>query len=193
MTDGSSEPPIKAAIWLTSHSRMIAEKRYRTYDTVSHLLLSWLSLSVIAWAVVRSSQASSVVLDTYTAVLSVFVFAFSIITFGFRFGETATLHRECYLRLQKLHDRAVDAETLTSQYHEILGAYSNHNDCDFESLVLEKTLLNRRKMWGKDGQEINWTFSMLGTFVLRKIAFWLIAVAFFLLGSVPYFLIFKKI
>jgi len=133
------------------------------------------------------------VLDTYTAVLSVFVFAFSIITFGFRFGETATLHRECYLRLQKLHDEKIDAEKLTSQYHEILSAYSNHNDRDYESLVIERTLLNGRKVWGKDGREINWTGSMLVKLVLRTTAFWLITVAFLLLGSVPYLLIFKKL
>lgn len=193
MTSELSEPPIKAAIWLTSRCRMVAEKRYRTYENVSHLLLSWLSLSVIAWAVIRGSQSSSVILDTYTAVLSVFVFAFSIITFGFRFGETATLHRECYLRLQKLHDSEVDAEKLTSLYHEILSAYSNHADSDFESLVLEKTLLNHRRVWGKDGREINWTTSMLIKSILRATIFWLTTAAFFLLGLVPYLLIFKTL
>jgi hypothetical protein len=191
MATESSELPIQTAIWVTCHSRMIAEKRYRLYDNISHLLLSWLSLSVIAWVVIRGSQSPSAALDTYTAVLSVFVFAISIIVFGFRFGETATLHRECYLRLQKLYDSEPDAELLTGKYHEILGAYSNHADKDFEALVIEKTLLHHRKMWGKDGEQINWTSSMLVKFVLRATTFWLLTIILFLLGLMPYLLVFK--
>lgn len=123
MTNGSSKTGIKAAIWLTCHSRMFAEKRYRSYTYISHLLLSWLALGVIAWAVVHTLQTSDALLDTYSAILSVLVFALSIIVFGFRFGETATLHRECYLRLQKLHDSESDTARLIHEYHEILGAY----------------------------------------------------------------------
>jgi len=111
----------KNSIWITSHCRMIAEKRYRTYDTVSSFLLSWLSLSVLAWAVVHTTTTADPFLDTYTALISVFVFAFSIITFGFRFGETSVLYRECYLRLQKLLDCENDPEKLVCQYHETLG------------------------------------------------------------------------
>ena len=191
MTNGSGEPGIKAAIWLTCHSRMLAEKRYRRYEYISHLLLSWLALGVIAWAVVRTSQPSDVLLDTYSAILSAFVFAISIIVFGFRFGETAALHRECYLRLQKLHDSESEPAKLTREYHEILGAYGNHNDTDFEALIIDRTLLNNRKVWGKDGREITWSVAMVAKYVIRKIALWSIAVTFFILGLVPYLLIFK--
>jgi len=172
---------------------MIAEKRYRAYENVSNLLLSWLSLSVLAWAVVRNSQSPSVILDTYTAILSVFVFAFSIITFGFRFGETATLHRECYLRLQKLYDCESSSETLNSQYHEILAGYGNHDSRDYEALVIDRTLLNSRKLWGKDGREVTWSAAMLVKWVARVVVFWLVAAIIFAIGLGPYLLIFRII
>lgn len=193
MTDTSVKSPIKSAIWLTCHSRMVAEKRYRRYENISHLLLSWLSLSVIAWAVVRNSQHPSLLLDTYTAVLSVLVFALSIITFGFRFGEVAASHRECYLRLQKLHDCETNPSTLAAEYHEILGAYGNHSDRDFETLILERTLFGHRRVQGKDGQQIPWTGVMLMKATFRVVTFWLIVSIFFALGLVPYYLIFKAV
>lgn len=182
---------IKNSIWITSHSRMVAEKRYREYDNVSSFLLSWLSLSVLAWAVVHNSAAPNVFLDTYTALISVFVFAFSIITFGFRFGETAVLHRECYLRLQKLHDSQDTEEKVISQYHEILAGYANQGDSDFNTLVIQRTLFTKREIRGGDGQPIVWTNAMLGGFLARKATFWLGVLVVFVLGAVPYYVIFK--
>jgi hypothetical protein len=172
---------------------MVAEKRYRTYDTVSSFLLSWLSLSVLAWAVVHTTTAANPFLDTYTALISVFVFAFSIITFGFRFGETSVLYRECYLRLQKSLDCEKDAEKLVCQYHEILGGYANHDDKDFDTLVIQRTLLTKREIRGGDGKNVAWTGAMLTRFSVRNIAFWLGAFGVFCLGLVPYYVILTRI
>ena len=192
MTVGNLER-IKNSIWITSHSRMVAEKRYRTYDNVSSFLLSWLSLSVLAWAVVHTSAAPNAFLDTYTALVSVFVFAFSIITFGFRFGETAVLHRECYLRLQKLHDCGDTEQDVISQYHEILAGYANQGDNDFDALVIQRTLLTKREIRGGDGNPIVWTGAMLAGFLIRHAAFWLSALAVFTLGAFPYYVIFQHL
>jgi hypothetical protein len=183
----------KAVIWTTAHSRMIAEKRFRTYDIVSSLSLSWLALSVIVWATVRSSQHNTVLLDTYTAIISAFVFAFSIIIFGFKFGERAALHRECYLRLQKLLDSEMDAEKLTNQYHEILGAYQNHNNCDYDALIIERTLYNNKWVRDRNGKDVKWTRWMITRHLFRTIIFWLGATAIFLLGIMPYILILKPL
>ncbi|MEO0666714.1 MAG: SLATT domain-containing protein [Pseudomonadota bacterium] len=180
---------IRNAIWLTSRGRMHAEKRFRKYDRVAHLMLSWLSLSVIAWAVVRGSITSTAHLDIYTAILSVFVFAFSVGIFGFRFGETAALHRECYLRLQKLYDSEFEGNELKRQYYEILGGYGNHSDWDYESLILDRTLIGGRKVWGRDGEEITWTGSILVKHFLLSCAFWLCTIAIFSLGLGTYYLI----
>lgn len=184
----------KNAIWLTSRSRMNSEKRFRRYEVTSHLLLSWLSLSVIAWAVVRGSVPSTAALDIYTAILSVVVFAFSVIIFGFKFGEIAGQHRECYLRLQKLHDGQVkDEEELFRQYHEVLGAYGNHSEWDFEALVLSRTLYSNREVWGRDGKKITWSWSMLAKHALVTTVFWLGAAAAFMLGLGTYYLIYIQV
>lgn len=193
MTNGTTEPPIKSAIWLTAHCRMIAEKRYRLYEIVSHISLSWLSLSVITWSIVHRSQPPGTLLDTYTAVLSVFVFAISIVIFGFRFGETAALCRECYLRLQKLHASSLSLQDITNQYHEILGAYENHDKKDFERLIMERTLWGSRDLWSSDGKKITWSCPMLLSYALRFTTFWLATLLLFLLGLVPYLMIFKII
>lgn len=168
---------------------MNAEKRFRKYDIVSHLLLSWLSLSVITWSVVRSTITSTAHLDIYTAILSVFVFAFSVVIFGFRFGETAAQHRECYLRLQRLHDGSFTDEELTRQYHESLASYGNHSDWDYESLILDRTLFSSRKIWARDGQDITWTTYMLAKHVLLSGMFWFFTIATFVLGLGTYYLI----
>jgi hypothetical protein len=183
----------KNSIWITSHCRMVAEKRYRTYDNVSSFLLSWLSLAVLAWAVVHKTINANLFLDTYTALISVFVFAFSIITFGFRFGETSVLYRECYLRLQKLLDCESDPERLVFEYHEILGGYANHGDKDLDALVIQRTLLTKREIRGGDGKNIIWTGAMLARFTARNIAFWSVAFGIFLLGLMPYYVILKQI
>ncbi|WP_333827574.1 SLATT domain-containing protein [Pararhodobacter sp.] len=189
---------IGAAAWITSKSRMYAEKRLRLYDWVAHLLLSWLSLSVIAWSVVRSSVENGVLIDLYTAILSVFVFAFSVIVFGFKFGENAAQHRECYLRLQKLLDSGASLDEFTQQYHEILAGYGNHGSWDYESVVLSLTLLNKREgqeraMQGKDGSSIVWSWPMLLKHVVFGLIFWLACAAIFVLGLYTFILIFLQV
>lgn len=189
---------IGAAAWITSKSRMYAEKRLRLYDWVAHLLLSWLSLSVIAWSVVRSSVENGVLIDLYTAILSVFVFAFSVIVFGFKFGENAAQHRECYLRLQKLLDSGTSPDEFTQQYHEILAGYGNHGSWDYESVVLSLTLLNKREgqehaMQGKDGSSIVWSWPMLLKHLVFGLIFWVACAAIFALGLYTFILIFLQV
>ncbi len=180
---------LRTAIWLTSKSRIHAEMRYRRYDLVAHLLLSWLSLSVIAWSVVRGSITVTAPLDTYAAILSVFVFAFSVIIFGFSFGETAAQHRECYLKLQKLQDSKLDDDEINRQYHEILGGYGNHNSWDYDTLILDRTLYRRHDMWDRNGQKIAWTWPMLAKHLTFFLAYWITVLLVFLYGFYLYYFI----
>jgi hypothetical protein len=189
---------IGAAAWITSKSRMYAEKRLRLYDWVAHLLLSWLSLSVIAWSVVRSSVENGALIDLYSAILSVFVFAFSVIVFGFKFGEGAAQHRECYLRLQKLLDSGASSDEFTQQYHEILAGYGNHGSWDYESVVLSLTLFNKREgqeraLQGKDGSSIVWSWVMLLKHVIFGLVFWAACAGVFALGLYTFVLIYSQV
>lgn len=162
-------------IWLTSKARIYSEKRYRSYDHLSHLLLCLLSIIVIAITIVRSRLDLHNWIDEYTLIFAVTILAFSLVVYGFRFGEKATLHRECYLRLQRLHDCKHDIEDVARQYHEIIAAYPNHQPIDYEHLVLDRTLFNRRSLVGPDNKEIVWTFSMLAKWLVHLLIFWLIA------------------
>jgi len=189
---------VGAAAWITSKSRMYAEKRLRLYDWMAHLLLSWLSLSVIAWSVARSSVENGALIDVYAAILSVFVFAFSVIVFGFKFGEGAAQHRECYLRFQKLLDAEVPEEDFIQQYHEILAGYGNHSSWDFESLVLSSTLFNKRKgqenaIQGKDGSGIVWSWTMLLKHFFFGFLFWCACAFVFMLGLSTFILIYCRV
>lgn len=180
----------KTAIWITSKCRMHSERRYRRYNVTSHLILSWLSLSVISWAVARGSMTQSTYLDIYTAIMSTFIFAVSIIVFGFRFGETSAQHRECYLKLKKLYDENLALDDLKRQYQEVLGAHENHSAWDYETLILDRTLLKKDKIWAPNGSEITWTGLMLVKHAVLASLFWLFSIAAFCFGLGTYYLIF---
>jgi len=167
---------IKDRIWITSKSRIYAERRFRRYDVVSHIVLALLSGIVIAITLLRDVLPPAAPLDAYTVVYSVFILAASIVVFGFKFGETATLPRECYLRLQKLHDSSLPEVELTARYHDILS-YPNHSDCDYENLVIVRTFPKSENMYRPDGTPISWTFLMLLRWVVHNFLFWTVPVA----------------
>lgn len=171
---------------------MNSESRYRRYERVFHLLLSWLSLSIIAWAVVRGSVSQNAILDTYTAILSVFVFAFSIIIFGFRFGETAAQHRECYLRLQKLYaDGQVDTNW-REEYYKILDAFPNQSTADYERVIIEKTVFDGQQLYRGPNDTIKSNKLMLLRYIWRGTIFWFFAITVFAFGAGIYYLIYKN-
>jgi len=163
---------IRDKIWITAKSRIQAEIRYRKYNLVTHILLCLLSIILIALTVLRGSLPLNVPIEGYTVVLSVFILAFSIVVFGFKFGETATLHRECYLCLQLLHDSREKVEELERRYHEILTAYPNHSNSDYERLVLSRTFPNKTGMSDPNGDQIKWTLLMLLKFCIYEVVFW---------------------
>ena len=174
---------IKNRIWITAKSRIYSEKRFRRYDVASHLLLVLLSLTVITITLLDASHSSQEQIDTYTIIFSVFILVASIVVFGFRFGETAALHRECYLRLQQLYDSREKADEVERCYHEILAAYPNHTDFDYDCLVLGRTFGQDGGMSKPDGSSVSWTWGMLFRWAIHHLVFWSIP-AFFLAISV---------
>ncbi|WP_083464290.1 SLATT domain-containing protein [Phaeobacter sp. 11ANDIMAR09] len=175
MTEENIE--VKDRIWITCKSRIYAERRFRRYDVISHLALSMLSIIVIAITLLRDLLPAEVPLDAYTVVYSVFILAASIIVFGFKFGEIATLHRECYLRLQRLHDSNENASELLQQYHDILSSYPNHSDTDYESLVIGRTFPNKKNMHSPTGTPISWSFWMLVRWAIHHLLLVILPIA----------------
>lgn len=141
---------IKDKIWKTSKSRMNAESRFRGYDNVSHIFLVLLSIAVIASSIFLKGESS----ESISMLLSVFVLSTSIVVFGFRFGETAVKHRECYLRLQSLLDQTPEKEKLIRSYHAILLGYPNHLPIDYERVLIDSASADETKITNWEGEVI---------------------------------------
>jgi len=172
MNDETNSSQIKDRIWLTTKARIYSERRFRRYDVVSHIVLVLLSVIVIAITLLRDELPEAAPLDAYTVVYSVFILAASIVIFGFKFGETATLHRECYLRLQQLHDSTDACDVLVARYHDILSSYPNHSDLDYESLVIIRSFPKSQGIYRSDGTAISWTVWMLIRWSSHHLLFW---------------------
>lgn len=172
MENSNALAEIRNRIWITSKSRITAEKRLKHYDVVAHITLSISSVIVVGISIFSDSLPINIPTDKYTIVLSVLVLVFSIIIFGFRFGQGATLHRECYLRLDRLRDRQSSAKELQQEYHEILSAYPNHSSLDYEKLILDRTLFNKVGMTDSLGKPLKWTFPMLLKYLFSFIVLW---------------------
>lgn len=174
---------IKNRIWITSKSRITAEKRLKHYDVVAHVSLSLLSTIIVGISVFADNFPTSAPIAKYTIVLSILVLVFSVIVFGFRFGQSATLHRECYLRLDKLRDKNLSAEELQQEYHEILSAYPNHSSLDYEKLILDRTLFSKAGMTDSLGTSLSWTLPMLVKYAFSFLVLWSIPIVI-IVGSV---------
>ena len=179
---------IKARIWLTSKSRMNAEARFRKYNQITHILLCLLSVILISITVLSGSLPAQVPVDAYSVVFSVFILAFSIVVFGFNFGETSVLHRECYLSLQKLYDSRDSAEEIERNYHSILSSYPNHSNLDYERLVLSKTFPQKKGMSDPNGVPISWDMWMLIKQCFHEIIIWGLSLGLLILSVGSMFL-----
>jgi hypothetical protein len=160
---------IKNRIWITATTRVYAESRARYYDIVSHLALVSLSMMLISISIFRDHFLPHIPVDKYVLVFSTLTLAVSIVVWGFRFGEKATLHRLCYLQLSELQDSQLGKMKLLEAYHRILAAFPNHTDSDYEHFVLKRTLIHRRKIEGANGVMISWTWHMLVSWLYHRL------------------------
>lgn len=181
--------PIKNKIWLTSKTRMQAEKRYAMYDNMAHIILCVFSIALIGLTVFSKRLPQTVPIDAYAVWFSVWVIVFSVVVFGFAFGKTSVLHRECYLRLQKLYDSRADAKDIENSYHEIMSSYPNHSDTDYNRLILSRTLFHSGVLFDPSGQSLKWNWFMIGKFLVSQVVFWLspILVLVISVGSIFWF------
>ncbi|MCB7130127.1 MAG: SLATT domain-containing protein [Candidatus Brocadiales bacterium] len=168
---------LKDRIWITCKTRMFSEKRYRWYDLASHFFLTYMSLLIIVAFVFSNELVLAVPhFDKITITLALFVFTTSLIIYGFRFSEMANKHRDCYLKLQHLErtfDQQSDPE---AAYQEILSCYPNHEQRDYEDLVLDRTFFGKRGL--KIGEErIKWTYWLLLKKAIRFVVFWFLILA----------------
>lgn len=174
-------------IWITSKTRMHSEVRYRLYSVVSHILLSYFSVVIIVISILSEALEEKVEhLSQINTVIALFLFATSLIVYGFKFEETARLHRECYLRLQELFSSKFSEDEKIEHYNRILLAYPNHAERDYESLVVRRTLLNNADMSNSKGP-VTYSVTMLISWIARGIGFWTFVAALVL---IPIYLLF---
>lgn len=172
-------------IWKTYKTRMHSEKRYRLYDRVSHLMLSYYTLCLISYSIVEIGRPNTVpYFDVAALILTVLIFACSLIVWGFQFAATANSYRDCYLELQQLYFNFQNTKKDNDAYVAILRKYPNHSDRDYQTLlILQKHYYGEPVTEG--GKIIPIPRAQIAYFVCRWIFFWFSTIAVFGLPLAP--------
>ncbi|MGA1856509.1 SLATT domain-containing protein [Azospirillum sp. 11R-A] len=128
-------------IWITAKTRMFTEARYRSYNLLANVWITTCSLLLIFFSLF-TDEISAVIhhADRLNIALSIAVLALSLVLSGFRFLETAAQHRECYIKLQALYETRGCNQNLAKEYNAILDAYPNHDDQDYDNLVIDRAI-----------------------------------------------------
>ncbi|MQY00676.1 SLATT domain-containing protein [Sinorhizobium medicae] len=172
---------IKDNIWLTSRVRMISERKCRRYQNISFLSITYYSLFTVVLSIFSSYYSKPYpFLEQINLSASVVVLVASLVAGGFRFETSATVFRECYLKLQALYDQdeLSDAER-TAKYRELMLDYPNHKDEDYYDLLVNHTLLEGKHLKNGD-YKLEWTWYMLSSFLARSLFYYgLVAALFF--------------
>ncbi|TIL56285.1 MAG: SLATT domain-containing protein [Mesorhizobium sp.] len=168
-------------IWITSRIRMISERKALRKQNYSYLLLTYYSLFVVIISVFSQYYKSYYGLfDSINISASVLVLAASLVVSGFRFEATASIFRDCYLGLQKLHGDDLSFEEKQKRYMDILSKYPNHSDNDYYDMLINHTLLEGKKL--KNGEtELSYTKFMAFSYLYRSLFFYLIVIVLFVL------------
>ncbi|MEO0451234.1 MAG: SLATT domain-containing protein [Pseudomonadota bacterium] len=149
---------LRNRIWLTSKARKFAEHKCHQRNVSLHFVVFISTVTVIGFSVFQDDFCSPAAASKAITSVSVLLLAISIFLFGQRFGERAVMHRECYLRLDRLRDQSESAEELAREYANVLHAYPNHTSADFDSFVYSEIVLNRRSVTDPSGEEYKATF-----------------------------------
>lgn len=86
---------------------------------------------------VLSLEQSNINKQYMQIALSVALFTASLISYGFKLGETAQEFRECYLSLDELYNSNISENSKITKYAEILKRYPNHTNYDYIAMIKE--------------------------------------------------------
>ena len=140
-------------IWITSRTRMQSHTRFKSYDLISHLVLTFYSVTLLAFSVF-TEHLTETKIGPYTSevsiVLSLAVLCASLVIWGLKFSKTADEHRECYLALQRLYEDK-EARVENSNYLQILDRFPNHSDFDFEAMLYRNIWCQSKAMEDRKG------------------------------------------
>ncbi len=141
---------ISDRIWVTRKARINTEKRLLRNSLVSEILLTYYSLSVVIFSVWNLTRPNGLI-NLLLVSASVVVLVLSIFLSSQKFRERALAMRNCYVRLEELHQKASQAEEernkaelqeIEQLYRELLIGSENHSETDY--LYLRYTLRNNK-------------------------------------------------
>lgn len=174
---------IQDRIWVTAKCRVMAENRYKRYSVASHLLLSYYAILLVV-----SSTIPNILSPELEIFVSIVTFAASLIIYGFKFDQTGSLHRDCYLRLDDLRGQNLDDGLTFERYQTLLAGFPNHADRDYEDLIIDRTLLKSKTMWDESGP-VTWNGYMLFRKTIRFLFFWITILS---LACIPAYVVISK-
>ncbi|OOG73892.1 hypothetical protein B0E45_06275 [Sinorhizobium sp. A49] len=174
---------IKDTIWINSRVRMIAERKYRRNQNVSFLAVTYYSLFTIILSIFSSFYITPYpFLEQINLSASVVVLVASLVAGGFRFETSATIFRECYLKLQTLHDQdELSAAEKTTLFRQMMMDFPNHKREDYYDFIVNHTILEWKDLKNGD-QKIKCTPSILLSFLVRFTCYYGLVIALF---SIP--------
>jgi len=161
-----------ARIWLTYKTRIIAESRFNIYALVSHLALAWYAFLAIAFSIYQPNIAKVIGTEganQISLVISVLTFGLSLVIYGFKFEESARVHRDCYLRMQSLYQSAEPDAKKLDDYRILLDHYPNHATKDYEELLFDAWKAGR-VLNGTDGLPIKFSWLSITKVYVRHAA-----------------------
>ena len=151
-----STPQPVARIWLTYKTRIISERPYQHYELVSYLAMSWYSFLNIVYSIYQYKFIKALGADGVgqaALVMSILTFGLSLVIYGFKFGNCASVHRDCYLRMQSIYQSKRSDEDKLEEYRLVLDQYPNHADRDYQEMLFDAWKAGRT-LQGTDGEDI---------------------------------------
>ncbi|CUX43763.1 SLATT domain-containing protein [Agrobacterium genomosp. 13] len=179
---------INDTIWITSRVRIIAERKALRNQNVSFLAVTYYSLFSVILSIFGDFYSKPYpALDKINLSSSVIVLVASLVAAGFRLEARASAFRECYLKLQSLHDEDLADQEKKKKYREIMMDFPNHAPNDYADLLINHLLLEGKTLTN-GGEKLKYTGLMAFSFFLRATIYWgLLAILF--LGPVAFLLL----
>ncbi|MGI2132651.1 SLATT domain-containing protein [Shewanella baltica] len=141
-------------IFWSKKSRVQAEKRLRTNDLASQVVLLWYSVFTVCISIFELSFPSGESqFPTIMVVLSVLILCASLFVGNRNFKERSMILKQCYEELGSLESKCFELdkvtiesektrllETISDGYSRALTLSENHDDNDFKNALIQEYL-----------------------------------------------------
>ncbi len=159
---------------------MISERKALRNQNVSFLAVTYYSLFTVILSVFADYYREPYpLLDEINLSSSVIVLVASLVAAGFRLEARASTFRECYLKLQTLHDEDIPEQEKKMKYREILVDFTNHTPKDYTDFLVGHIFVERKSLCS-GGRKLEYTTLMVLSYFSRIALYWSLVSALFL-------------